>query len=91
MVYYNNATFGAYIVYRSETLTVWKVNLESFKMWCWRRMETSMTDLAKNAEVLRRVNEKRNILHTIQRRKANSFGHILHSKCLLKHVALGRI
>jgi hypothetical protein len=50
-----------------------------------------MTDLAKNAEVLRRVNEKRNILHTIQRRKANSFGHILHSKCLLKHVALGRI
>jgi len=81
-------------LYRAETLTFWKVNqeyLESFKMWCWRRMDTSLTDRAKNKEVLCRVNLKRNILHTVQRRKANYFGHIFLSKCLLKHVAVGKI
>ena len=29
-----------------------------------------LTDRVKNKEVLRRVNEQRNILHTIKRRKA---------------------
>jgi len=37
----------------------------------------------KNKEVLHRVKEKRNILHTIKRRKANWIGHILRSNCLL--------
>jgi hypothetical protein len=37
-------------------------------------------------EVLRRVKEERTILRTIKRRKANWVGHILHRKCLLKHV-----
>jgi hypothetical protein len=37
-------------------------------------------------EVLHRVKEERNILHTIKRRKANWIGHILHRNCLLKHV-----
>jgi hypothetical protein len=54
-------------------------------------METSLTDREKNKKVLRRVNEKRNILHTTQGRKANCFGHILLSKCLLKYVAVGKI
>ena len=38
--------------------------LESFEMWCWRRMEISWTDRVRNEEVLLRVNEQRNILHT---------------------------
>ena len=38
--------------------------LESFKIWCWRRMEKiSWTDHVRNEEVLLRVNEQRNILH----------------------------
>jgi len=38
--------------------------LESFEMWCWRRMEKiSWTDHVRNEEVLFRVNEQRNILH----------------------------
>jgi len=38
--------------------------LESFEMWCWRRMEKiNWTDHVRNEEVLLRVNEQRNILH----------------------------
>jgi hypothetical protein len=38
----------------------------------------------RNEEVLQRVNEQRNILQTIKRRRANWIGHILHWNCLLK-------
>ena len=31
------------------------------------------------------------MLHTIKRRKANSIGHILRRKCLLKHIIEGNI
>jgi len=49
--------------------------LESFEMWCWRRMEKiSWTDHVGNEEVLLRVNEERNILHEIRKRKANWIG-----------------
>jgi len=41
-------------------------HLESFEMWCWRRMEKSWTDHVRNEEVLLRVNEQRNILHEIR-------------------------
>jgi hypothetical protein len=61
-------------------------------MWCWRRMEKiSWTDRVRNAEILHRVKEERNILHTIKRRKANWIGDILHRNCLLKHMTEGRI
>jgi hypothetical protein len=44
-----------------------------------------------NKEVLHRVNEERNIVHTIKRRKANWIGHILRRNCLLKHVIEGKL
>jgi hypothetical protein len=77
------------VLYGAETWTLRKVDqkyLESFEMWCWRRMEISWTDRLRNKEVLHRVKEERNILHTVQRRNANWIGHILRRKCLLKHV-----
>jgi hypothetical protein len=49
-------------------------------------MEISWTDHVRNEEVLLRVNEQRNILHEIIKRKANWIGHILRRKCLLKQV-----
>jgi hypothetical protein len=56
-------------------------------MWCWRRMEkSSWTHRVRNEEVLHRVKEERNIVHTIKIRKANWIGHILRRNCLLKHV-----
>ena len=37
------------------------------------------------------VNEQRNILHEIRKRKANWIGHILSRNCLLKQVMEGKI
>ena len=48
-------------------------------------------DRVRNEEGLQRVKEERNILHTIQRRKANWIGHILRRHCLLKHILEGEI
>ena len=45
----------------------------------------------RNEEVLLRVNEQRNILHEIRKRKANWIGHILRRSCLLEHVTEGKI
>jgi hypothetical protein len=44
----------------------------------------------RNEEVLHRVKEERNIVHTIKRRKANWIGHILRRNCLLKHGIEGK-
>jgi hypothetical protein len=67
-------------------------HLESFEMWCWRRMEKiSWTDHVRNDYVLLRVSEQRNILHEIRKRKANWIGHILHRNCVLKQVIEGSI
>ena len=64
--------------------------LESFEMWCWRRMEKiSWTDHVRN-EVLLRVNEQMNILHQIRKRKANWIGHNLRRNCL-QQVIEGKI
>ena len=38
-----------------------------------------------------RVNEQRNILHEIRKRKANWIGHILRRNCLLKQITEGKI
>jgi hypothetical protein len=51
----------------------------------------SWTDRVRNEEVLHRVNEERNIIHRVQRRKANWIGHILRIKCLIKHIIEGKV
>jgi hypothetical protein len=45
----------------------------------------------RSEEVLYRVREERNILHTIKRRKANGIGHILCRNCLVKDYHDGKI
>jgi len=74
------------VLYGAETWTpraVDQKHLESFEMWCWRRMEKiSWTDHVRNEDVLLRVTEQRNILHEIRKRKANWIGHILRRNCL---------
>ena len=56
-------------LYGAETWTLRAADLkylESFEMWCWRRMEKiSWIDYVRNEEVLLRVNEQRNILREI--------------------------
>ena len=51
----------------------------------------SWADHVRNEEVLLTVNEQRNILHEIRKRKANWIGHILRRNCLLKEVIEGKI
>ena len=59
----------------------------SNEMRCWWRMEKiGWPDRVRNEEVLQSVKEERNILQTIERKKANWIGHILRRNCLLKHV-----
>ena len=46
---------------------------------------------SENEEVLHTVNQKKNILQAISRKRANWIGHILSRNCLLKHVIEGKI
>jgi len=82
-------------LYGAETWTLRTTDqkyLESFEMWCWRRMEKiGWTDHVSNEEVLFWVNEQRDILHEIRKQKANWIGHILRRNCLLKQVIEGKI
>jgi hypothetical protein len=72
--------------------TVDQKHLESFEMWCCRRMEKIIwTDHVRNEEVLLTVKEQRNILHEIRKRKSNWIGHILRRNCLLQRVTEGKI
>ena len=48
-------------------------------------------DHVRSEKVLLRVNEQRDILHEIRKRKANWIGHILRRNCLLKQVIEGKI
>jgi len=73
-------------LYGAETWTLRAVDqklLESFEMWCWRRVEKiSWTDHVRNEE----VSQQRNMLREISKWKANWIGHILHRNCLLQRV-----
>jgi hypothetical protein len=82
-------------VYDAETWTLRAVDqkqLESFEMWCRRRMENiSRTDHVRNEDVLLRVKEQRNMLHKIRKRKANWIDNILCRNCLLQREIEGKI
>jgi hypothetical protein len=51
---------------------------------------TTWNDRVRNDEVLSRDKEKRNILLTRERRKANRIGHILRRNCRMKHDTEGK-
>jgi hypothetical protein len=72
--------------------TVGQKHLESFEMWCCRRMEEIIwTDHVTNEEVLLRVKKQRNILCEIRKRKANWIGYILRRNCLLQRGFLRKV
>jgi len=49
------------------------------------------TDCVRNGEILHKVKEDRNIIHTVIWRKFNWIGLIWRRNCLLKHVIQGKI
>jgi hypothetical protein len=50
----------------------------------------SWTDRVRNEEMLGRVKEERNILHTVKIRKAGWIGHIWRGNWHIKHVIGGK-
>ena len=48
--------------------------------------KVSWADHVRNEKVLLQINEQRNILHAIRKRKANWIGHILRRNFLIKEV-----
>ena len=82
-------------MYSAETWTIRTVDqkhLGSFEMWRLRRIEKiGWTGRVRNKEVLQRVKKARNVLHTINRRKANYIGHILRKNCFKRHATEGKI
>ena len=82
------------VLHGAETWTLRAADqkyLESFEIRCWRRIEKiSWTDHVRNRDVLLRVNEQKNILHEIRKRKANWIGHILRRNCLLNRLSKER-
>ena len=67
-----NCYIWSIALYGAENWTLRAVDqkyLESFEMWCWRRMEKiSWNEHVRNEELLFRVKEQRNILHEIHGR-----------------------
>jgi len=51
----------------------------------------SWIDRLRNDEVLLRIQEDRNILHTLNRSKGNRIGHIFRRNCILKQFIEGKI
>ena len=49
--------------YAKESIQNTKKYSRSFEMWCWRKMEISLTDRVKNEEV-NEIREVRNLLYT---------------------------
>jgi len=82
-------------LYGAQTWTLRAVDqkhLQSFEMWCWRRTEMIIwTGHVRSEEVLLTVKEQRNILHEINKQKANCIAHILRRNCLLQRVIEGKI
>ena len=82
-------------LYGCETWTLRKnemQRLNALEMWMWRRMEKiSWKDHRTNEEVLRLVDEDRQIVTTIVRRKKNWIGHIVRGHSMLKDVIEGRM
>ena len=89
--------FFSIALYGSETSTLRKLEqkyLESFEMWCCRRMEKiKCSEKMTNEQVLERIREitRRILLNNIQRRKVNWIGHILRRNCLLHDAIEGQM
>jgi len=82
-------------LYGAETWTLRRneeKRLEAFEMWVWRRMErVKWTDKVRNVDVLERVNEQRQMLKMIMKRKRNWLGHWMRRNCLMKDALEGMI
>ncbi|KAL0838470.1 hypothetical protein ABMA28_016600 [Loxostege sticticalis] len=85
------------LLYGCESWTIkedLRKRVEAFEMWAYRRMlSISWIDKVTNDEVLRRVQQKRELLQTIKQRKVGYLGHIIrHDRYeLLQLIMMGKV
>jgi len=67
--------------------------LESFEMWCWRRMQrVSWIEHRTNESILSEIDEGRKVIKTIRTRRWNMIGHILwHENELIYRIIEGKM
>ena len=86
---WSTATYGA------ETWTMSKEierRLQSFEMWCWRRLlKVKWTEKKTKERVLDEIGEERKLLSSIKKRKHCWIGHVLRHEGMLKEVMEGRM
>ena len=81
-------------LYACETWTLRKADvkrLESFEMWCWRKMlKVKWTEMRRNEDILREIGVSRQIVWRIMELQQKWIGHNLRGDGLLKLVLEGR-
>jgi len=66
--------------------------IEALEMWIWQRMEKiSWMDNVTNEDVLKKVNERKNMLNVIRQRKHKWTGHVLRHDEFLQEIFEGRM
>ena len=83
------------LLYGVETWTLCKETerkLESFEMWCFRRMlRISWVMKISNKEVLNRASKERDLMKTVQKRKLVYVGHVMRGGGLQKTLLEGMV
>lgn len=85
------------LLYGCEAWTIkedLRKRVEAFEMWAYRRMlRIGWTQKVTNDEVLRRVNQKRELLQTVKQRKVAYLGHVMrHDRYeLLQLIMMGKV
>jgi len=82
-------------LYAAETWTLTEVDrdrIEALEMWIWQRMENiSWMDKVPNEDVMKKVNESKNMLNVIRQRKCKWIGHVLRHDEFLQEIFEGRM
>ena len=66
--------------------------VESFDMWCWRRMEKiKLPEKVTNEQVIKYIGEKRTLENNILGCKVNWIAHILRRNCPLHDAIEGQM
>jgi len=83
------------LTYGCETWTLGKqerTKLEAAEMWFWRRMtKTSWTERKSNVIILHEINENRELLKVIAKRKIKLLGHVLRHNNFLQNIFEGKV
>ncbi|KAI5715825.1 hypothetical protein M8J77_023140 [Diaphorina citri] len=83
------------LLYGCETWTIGEADrkhIEAFEMWCFRRtLKIIWSDRISNEEVLKRINEKRQLMNIIAKRRTEWIGHNLRHEGLLHTIIEGLV